>query len=273
MGKQLLLIYCLCVSIVISLFGFSVSVKAYHFPFASPVHTHRERQSDLSPKPLLEEPSRFVKECMDVQSHYPKKVAYLTFDDGPNKYTAHILRILQQENVKATFFVIGSQVARYPHVMQTMIQQGHYLGLHSMSHNAKKLYTSNPETLLAEMAETRDIVASVTGVQTNLVRVPYGSKPYLKQPYRDALANAHFKLWDWTIDTDDWRKAQTASSLVQNVMRQSRRDVEVILMHDSAATIQALPNIIDFLRENDYELLPYSPNYHLEINFWHDARL
>lgn len=270
MRKQLLLIYFLCMSTVISLFCFSTPARA--FPFTSPVHTHRERQSSLSPKPLSQEQSRFIKECINVELHYPKKVAYLTFDDGPNKYTPHILSILKKEKAKATFFVIGSQVSRYPHTMRLMLQHGHYLGLHSMSHNAGKLYNSDPELLLTEMEQTKDIVASVTGLQTHLVRVPYGSKPYLKQPYRDALANSHFKLWDWTIDTDDWKQTQTASSLVKNVINQSGRNVEVILMHDSAVTVKALPGIIAFLRKNGYEILPYSPDYHVEVNFWNDAR-
>lgn len=110
-----------------------------------------------------------------------QKIAYLTFDDGPNKYTTQILNILKEKNGKATFFVIGGKVPHYTKTMQRLIKEGHYIGLHSMSHDVKRLYTGDPSTLIAEMEQTQSIVQQVTKLNTHLVRVPYGSMPYLKR--------------------------------------------------------------------------------------------
>ncbi len=110
-----------------------------------------------------------------------KKIAYLTFDDGPNKYTTQILNILKEKNGKATFFVIGGKVPHYKKTMQRLIKEGHYIGLHSMSHDVKRLYTGDPSALITEMEQTQNIVQQVTKLNTHLVRVPYGSMPYLKK--------------------------------------------------------------------------------------------
>lgn len=202
-----------------------------------------------------------------------KKVAYLTFDDGPNKYTSQILNILKQKNEKATFFVIGGRVSRYPQTTKRLIQEGHYLGLHSMSHNAKYLYNGDPSILVSEMEQARAIVQTITGLDTHLVRVPYGSMPHLKKNYRDALVVAHYKMWDWTVDTYDWKSDHNPSAVLERIMNQSNKPVEVILMHDSSVTVQVLPKIIDYLRSQGYTLLPYNPSSHLEVNFWKDTRL
>lgn len=110
-----------------------------------------------------------------------QKIAYLTFDDGPNKYTTQILNILKEKNGKATFFVIGGKVPHYKTTMQRLIKDGHYIGLHSMSHDVKRLYTGDPSTLITEMEQTQNIVQQITKLNTHLVRVPYGSMPYLKR--------------------------------------------------------------------------------------------
>lgn len=203
----------------------------------------------------------------------PSKIAYLTFDDGPNKYTSQILNILKQKQGKATFFVIGSKASHYPQIMKRFIQEGHYIGLHSMSHDVKRLYTGDPSTLINEMEQTRSIVRRTANLDTHLVRVPYGSMPYLKKNYRDALVSAQYKMWDWTIDTYDWKSYHNPSAVLERVMNQNDEQVEVILMHDSSVTVQILPKVIDYLKAKGYTLLPYNPSSHLEVNFWKDTRL
>lgn len=202
-----------------------------------------------------------------------KKIAYLTFDDGPNKYTPQILNILKEKNGKATFFVIGGKVPQYKKTMERLIKDGHYIGLHSMSHDVKRLYTGDPSVLIAEMEQTQNIVQQVTHLNTHLVRVPYGSMPYLKKNYRDALVSAQYKMWDWTIDTYDWKSYDNPSAILERVRNQSDEQVEVILMHDSSVTVQILPKVIDYLHSQGYKLLPYNPSSHLEVNFWKDTRL
>lgn len=203
----------------------------------------------------------------------PQKIAYLTFDDGPNKYTSQILNILKQKQGKATFFVIGGKVSHYPQTMKRLIQEGHYIGLHSMSHDAKHLYTGDPSVLIAEMEQARAIVRHTTNLDTHLVRVPYGSMPYLKKNYRDALVGAQYKMWDWTIDTYDWKSYHNPAAVLEMLTNQNDEQVEVILMHDSSVTVQILPKVIEYLQAKGYTLLPYDPSAHLEVNFWKDKRL
>ncbi|MFJ8530508.1 polysaccharide deacetylase family protein [Bacillus sp. NPDC094106] len=203
----------------------------------------------------------------------PQKIAYLTFDDGPNKYTSQILNILKQKHGKATFFVIGGKVPHYPQTMKRLIEEGHYIGLHSMSHDVKRLYTGDPSALISEMEQAQTIVQQVTNLDTHLVRVPYGSMPYLKKNYRDALVSAQYKMWDWTIDTYDWKSYDNPSAILDRVMNQSNEQVEVILMHDSSVTVKILPKVIDYLQAKGYTLLAYNPSSHLEVNFWKDTRL
>ena len=134
--------------------------------------------------------------------------------------------------------------------MQRLIKEGHYIGLHSMSHDVKRLYTGDPSTLIAEMEQTQSIVQQVTKLNTHLVRVPYGSMPYLKR-----------------ITVTTGKSYDNPSAILERVRNQSDEQVEVILMHDSSVTVQILPKVIDYLQSQGYKLLPYNPSSHLKVNF------
>jgi peptidoglycan/xylan/chitin deacetylase (PgdA/CDA1 family) len=115
------------------------------------------------------------------------KVVYLTFDDGPNKYTPKILDILKKKKAQATFFMIEGNIKRNPKIVNRMIQEGHYPGLHSVSHNARKLYRGSPKNVANEMEKTRQTLLRVSKFNSKLTRVPYGSKPYMKNPMEASL--------------------------------------------------------------------------------------
>ncbi|WP_188390137.1 polysaccharide deacetylase family protein [Priestia taiwanensis] len=201
------------------------------------------------------------------------KIAYLTFDDGPNKYTKQILHILQTKQAKGTFFLVGSNIQKHSQIVQEIVSEGHYIGLHSMTHDAKILYNGNANNLLHEMREVQNLVARTAHVDTNLIRVPYGSMPYLKQHYRDDIVLSNYKLWDWTIDTYDWRDKNRPNTIINRVKQQATKPVEVILMHDLHITVAILPTIIDVLQEKGYKLVTYHPAHHIQVNFWKDHRL
>jgi peptidoglycan/xylan/chitin deacetylase (PgdA/CDA1 family) len=201
------------------------------------------------------------------------KIAYLTFDDGPNEHTKQILHILQDKQAKGTFFLVGSTIQENPEIAKQIAEEGHYIGLHSMSHNAKKLYNGNANNLLAEMHDVQNLITNTVGIDTNLIRVPYGSKPYLTQHYRDDIVHSNYKLWDWTIDTYDWRDKNNPHAIIQRVEQQATNDVEVILMHDLPITVATLPEIIDVLHNKGYKLVTYHPAHHMSVNFWQDHRL
>jgi peptidoglycan/xylan/chitin deacetylase (PgdA/CDA1 family) len=228
------------------------------------------KRNITNPIPLQTFQDSLLRDQMEIQTG---KIAYLTFDDGPNKYTQQILHILRTKHAKGTFFLVGSNIQRNKQIVQQIVNEGHYIGLHSMSHNAKTLYNGNANNLLTEMRDVQHLIASTVGIETNLMRVPYGSMPYLKQHYRDDIARSNYKLWDWTIDTYDWRDKNRPSAIINRVQQQATNPVEVILMHDLNITVTTLPAIIDVLHQKGYKLVTYHPAHHITVNFWKDHRL
>ncbi|MFD3447954.1 polysaccharide deacetylase family protein [Microbacteriaceae bacterium 4G12] len=200
-----------------------------------------------------------------------RKVAYLTFDDGPSQHETPILDILKKENIRATFFLIGPNVAPHKDSLKRLVKEGHYPGLHSMSHDYKKLYKDGQ--IANEMKQAQDIVREATGVTAHLTRCPYGSMPGLVTSLRDQLVAAQFKEWDWTIDSLDWKLPHNPTAVTNNVLSNANKEREVILMHEKEQTVQALPAIIDGLRKKGYEFEVYDEASHFSLNFWHDNRL
>ncbi|OIK16429.1 hypothetical protein BIV60_04740 [Bacillus sp. MUM 116] len=209
-------------------------------------------------------------------AEYPSsKVVYLTFDDGPNQYTPKILDILKTKKAHATFFMIEGNIRQNSKIVNRLIKEGNYPGLHSVSHSVAKLYRGSPNNVAIEMEKTRQTLLRVTHFNSHLTRVPYGSKPYMSKPFRDALAQKGFKMWDWNIDTLDWKYNRTSPGTITSRVKSGlagKNGPIVILFHDSRGTAQQLPIIIDYLRKKGYTLAVYNPKYHIVINFWGDRR-
>lgn len=206
-----------------------------------------------------------------------EKVAYLTFDDGPNENTKKVLETLAKYKINATFFVLGDNAASNPDTVKAALEAGHYVGMHSMSHNFNKLYKQ--KLFVPEMKTEQDILSKNVGIAPHLVRPPYGSKPGLKQDIRDQLAASGFHVWDWTVDSLDWKynkkpKSESVPAIVNNVLKHATGKQEIILMHDiHSQSAAALPAIIEGLQKKGYTFKPYNENDHFEVNFWHDNRL
>ncbi|EJS46858.1 hypothetical protein ICG_05448 [Bacillus cereus BAG1X1-3] len=202
------------------------------------------------------------------------KVVYLTFDDGPSTLTGQFLDVLKEQEVKATFFMIGKnlQNAGFQENVKRAIKEGHYIGGHSMTHDSKKLYTDGQ--FVPEMKEALALIRNITGTNPTLVRPPYGSAPGLKdQRIRDQIVKAGIKVWDWTIDSHDWELKDNPNQIVENIKKGTTDDVEVILVHEKPQTLQALPEIIKFYKEKGYEFGVYQDADHFHLNFQKDARL
>ncbi|TDQ41007.1 polysaccharide deacetylase family protein [Aureibacillus halotolerans] len=206
----------------------------------------------------------------------PKKLAYLTFDDGPGPHEAQLLKVLKEHNVKATFFLVGDAMSEQPAMVKTLHKAGHSIGLHSMTHDKDTLYAS-PKSTVEEMQATQKVVYGLTGTKPVICRVPYGSKPYMKQPYRDAMVKAGFKMWDWNIDSRDWALPDQPEQILENISTDLKDVPEgeppVILLHERKVTVELLPKIIKLLEEKGYTLAPYDEKHHVSINFWNDKRL
>ncbi|RUT36587.1 polysaccharide deacetylase [Paenibacillus zeisoli] len=202
------------------------------------------------------------------------KVVYLTFDDGPNQYTDQILDILSKNDIHATFFMIGSQLRDEKSSVERLIHEGHYAGLHSMSHSYSKLYKSGgSDHFIQEFKQEQALLYKLTGVKSSLIRAPYGSAPQIGYNFRTAIYEAGFKMWDWTVDSKDWSYEGKPAKVIEQVKRQIHRKQEVILMHEKKQTVQALPQIIAYLQHQGYSFAVYKPDHHVVVNFGKDIRL
>ncbi|WP_293200955.1 polysaccharide deacetylase family protein [Paenibacillus sp.] len=213
-----------------------------------------------------EEPARFLGQV--------RKVAYITFDDGPSKYTDQLLDILKQHEAKATFFMVGHQLNEYSDAVKRLYKEGSYPGLHSMTHNYNKLYKSGGSAgFVNEYKKEQKMVEKLLGYKPHLIRAPYGSSPQIGEAFRGDIAAAGFKMWDWTTDSLDWKYAGHPDKIIARVSNSVHRDKEVILMHEREQTVQALPSIMTLLEDRGYEFEVYEPNAHWVVNFSGDTRL
>ncbi|MGR6001817.1 polysaccharide deacetylase family protein [Bacillus cereus] len=202
------------------------------------------------------------------------KVVYLTFDDGPSDLTGQFLDVLKAQNIKATFFMQGSNLQNtgFQENVKRAVKEEHYIGAHSMTHNSDKLYKKGQ--FIPEMKETLALIHDITGTTPKLVRPPYGSAPGLKsEEIRNQTVGAGIKVWDWTIDSNDWKLKDNPTQIIENIKKQTTEDVEVVLMHEKAQTLQALPEIIKFYKEQGYEFGVYNDADHFRLNFQKDQRL
>ncbi|KAA6482445.1 polysaccharide deacetylase family protein [Bacillus swezeyi] len=186
------------------------------------------------------------------------KVVYLTFDDGPNPAASEkILNLLRQYNAKATFFMLKPNIEQHPDIVRKMVESGHSVGSHGVTHQVAKIYKS-PESFAAEMNDTIDTIKKTTNVNTHLIRSPYGSKPYITGPFQEVIKREHFNLWDWTVDSEDWKSANTNGQFVNNVIQQvnnlSGVEPLVVLMHEKPTTAAHLEKLLKYFQENRYEM-------------------
>jgi peptidoglycan/xylan/chitin deacetylase (PgdA/CDA1 family) len=176
----------------------------------------------------------------------PNAVA-LTFDDGPwPDSTGKVLGILAKAHVKATFFLVGTQVRKHPEIAREELRAGMTLGSHSFSH-------PQPFGALSTEGIDREIdqglaALSELGVRTPLFRPPGGAIP----PVVVSAARARgLRTIVWSVDPDDWRRGTTSDQIVERVLQQARPG-SIVLLHDGggdrSATVEALPRIIDGLK-------------------------
>lgn len=201
-----------------------------------------------------------------------KKIIYMTFDDGPaGKVTTNVLDILKKECVPATFFLIGSQIKGQEKLVKRMYEEGHSIGLHSMSHKKKYLYRSN-EAFLKEMFDTQETINEIVGIKPTILRFPFGcnNKYYtLSQSMVDLLHENNLRIYDWNTDSGDGAHPKANPSLfIKN--SKCDRDYVVLLMHCaymSKNSVKALPNIIKYYKDNGYEFKVIDENTPEEYHF------
>jgi len=195
------------------------------------------------------------------------KVVALTFDDGPEEpYTSEVLAILQREHVRATFFVIGANVRRYPDATALTARLGNVIGNHSDTHPMALALEPEP-VIRAEVDRAEREIHDVAGIYPSLFRPPQGIRsPWLmKVTEEDSLATV-----TWDDAARDWER-RSADDLVTRAVNATTPGA-IILLHDGlnldhhadrTATVEALPRIIEKLRARGYRFVTVPELLHL----------
>ena len=193
-----------------------------------------------------------------------KKIAYLTFDDGPSKkVTPEILDILEKYDIKASFFVIGSKVKENPEILKREYEEGHFIGNHTYTHNNGNIYRSK-QSFLEEVEETDKIIAEVLDIENfkcKIFRFPNGSVSksysYEKKLCFEYLEKMGYKYIDWNALNNDSIRKYTNEQLLKNLKDTVKNKKNIIvLMHDSGdvnKTYDVLEDSIKFLIDEGFE--------------------
>lgn len=186
------------------------------------------------------------------------KTVYLTFDDGPaGKITNSILDVLKENQVHATFFLIGEQIKGQEKLVKRIYDEGHSIGLHSMTHKKNSLYCSN-DHFLKEMLDTQKLISSILPIEPRILRFPFGSNNNsyrISQSMVDLLHENNLKIYDWNADSGDGANPNlNPCKMIKN--SKSTKNRVILLMHcgyQSKNSIEALPGIIKYYKECGYE--------------------
>ena len=184
------------------------------------------------------------------------KSVYLTFDDGPSdRVTPKILDVLAEENVKATFFIIGKQAESRKYILERQFKEGHTIAVHSYTHKYGEIYSS-PESLIKDIDLCNKVIKSVTGGYSSVYRFPGGSFG-LNSKFIKAVTAHGMRYVDWNASTRDAEliNPTPAELLKAAIDTPANRDHIVLLAHDTTdktATAQALKSIIRYYKDKGY---------------------
>lgn len=219
-------------------------------------------------------------EAATPKAYNDRSLIYLTFDDGPHRQTGALLDVLKKHKVKATFFILGNNIKGNEKMLRRIVAEGHLIALHGMTHDRHKFYRT-PTTAVREMQDVQRLVFKVTGVKSNIVRTPYGSDPYMTLAHRRAMTKAGFQMWDWNIDSLDYRY-KSDNRRVQNQVfarldaNYKTRIASIILTHDHSITPTALDYIIRNAKAKkrgyEFRTLQGIKNPHNFFNKWKPHR-
>ena len=210
------------------------------------------------------------------------KVIYLTFDDGPGKHTQRLLNLLKQYNAKATFFVVNTGY-NMKTLLNAIVDDGHGLGIHSVSHKYEEIYASE-EAFFKDLRKMQDIIKNATGKTVTMMRFPGGSSNAVSKKYcpgimtqlTKAVQDQGFQYFDWNVSSGDaggvkGTKAEKTAQVVTNVIKGvSGKQYAIVLQHDIwDYSVDAVEQILIWGIQNGYSfqaLTPDSPTCHHTVN-------
>ena len=202
------------------------------------------------------------------------KTVYLTFDDGPSKYTGELLDVLAKYNVKATFFIVNTG---YTDLISRELNEGHSVGIHSATHQYSTIYASE-EAYFADLQKVQDAIVALSGRETTLVRFPGGSSntvsrfnPGIMTRLTQALTDTGYQYFDWNVTSGDAGETTSTDKVFENVISGIQsHNVSIVLQHDiKGFSVAAVERIIVWGLANGYTFLPLdstSPTAHHRVN-------
>jgi peptidoglycan-N-acetylglucosamine deacetylase len=178
----------------------------------------------------------------------------MTFDDGPSAaLTPKLLDILAAHHMKATFFVIGENVAQHPEIVARAAREGHEIGNHSWSH--PNLAKMSDDGVRHQLSRTDDAIKSAIGTRPTLLRPPYGSITVREKRWIHGEFGYQIILWD--VDPYDWKRPGPA--VVRNRILKETRPGSIVLSHDiHPGTIEAMPSTFDELEAKGFKFVTVS---------------
>jgi len=201
----------------------------------------------------------------------PKKVVALTFDDGPSPiWTPQILNELKKAGVKATFFMVGEHIERYPEIAKRVAEEGHEIENHSYDHHVLIYYKT--DELEKEIKYTDRAIKNVTGQTSSYFRPP---KAWLTASEKEKIKAMGYKIILWSLNSKDWVTFDD-KYIVKYILRRIKSG-DIILFHDSGGvftteggdrheTVRTIPRLVENLREKGYKFVTVSELLDMECN-------
>ncbi|WP_217585930.1 polysaccharide deacetylase family protein [Lentibacillus saliphilus] len=224
-------------------------------PHEDPTHSEEEK-NDVEQNEDVQNKEEQTEDEPSEQPIETGKVVYLTFDDGPHpNASADILQLLDKYDAKATFFMLEPNMTRNPEIIKSMHEKGHSLGVHGVTHQISNVYKS-PEHFVNEMNQAIGFIEETVGVNTHLVRAPYGSKPYITPPFKTAANHNQLIIWDWNVDSRDWqyKNGEFVENTIQQINERFNKEPLVVLMHEKPTTAAHLEKLLHYFVDNGYEM-------------------
>lgn len=204
-----------------------------------------------------------------IKNESDKKIAYLTFDDGPYYATHDFLKVLNNHRVKATFFTIGldkkncfdNRSKDCYQLYKKVVDQGHTIANHTYSHLIFNGLYSSSSALINQVKKQEDLIKEKTGVTTNIFRFPGGSasaKYYgVFNSAVKELRKMNYGWVDWSASNGDGGEPGTKAQALARFKSEINEDIEVVLFHDyNKVTLSMLPDAIKYLESKNYVILP-----------------
>lgn len=235
----------------------AVSCSQDEQSYKNEVYVRTDKDVSVQQSPMIQMAQKYPENVYIEGRRLSKRVA-LTFDDGPSPNSLIVSDILKEKNAKATFFLIGRQLAKYPDIARYLIAEGYELGNHSLNHEHAGSWSLD-DFWHRSTGETQRIFQRTVNISPSLFRPPYGE---INEEQIVYLNTKGIKTIFWSIDTKDWDVAAMDEKKLEKIIEDHLHNEAIILMHDSGMNrrhlMAALPKIINYIKSQGYELVTVS---------------